>query len=95
MCREGDVPGLRVAKGRATAIGLAGGRFSGALTLRLKFAQCVENTAMVSVDDVAADAGCSCQCGDRWCGGRIAGEDTKGFAQACIGICPSARLRGR
>jgi hypothetical protein len=94
MCREGHVSSFRVTKSSACAIGLAGCRFSGVLTLRLKLAQSVENTGMVRIDDVAADPGCSCEPGDRWRGGRVFGEDAKGFAQACIGVCPATGLRG-
>jgi hypothetical protein len=53
MCREGDVLGYRVMKSGACAICVAGGRFRGALTLRLKLAQGVENVGMVRIDDVA------------------------------------------
>ena len=75
-------------------IGIAGGHFSGALTLRLKLAQGVKNVGMVRIDDVAADPGCSCKSGDRWRGGRVFGKDAKGFAQTCIGVRPATGLRG-
>ena len=94
MCCEGDVLGFHVPKSRACAIGIAGGHFSGALTLRLKLAQGVKNVGMVRIDDVAADPGCSCKSGDRWRGGRVFGKDAKGFAQTCIGVRPATGLRG-
>lgn len=93
MCREGDVPGFGTPKSRACAIRLSGRRFGRAYTLRLKLAQGVENAGMMGIDDIAADSGGTRQGSHRGRGGWVVGKAAQGFAQACIGICPTAGLR--
>ena len=46
------------------------------------------------IDDVAAYPGCSCERRDRWRGRWVVLKGAKSFAEAGIGIGPSAPLRG-